>query len=465
MRRTVARRATVESGRRASEDAINERFAGALFAYFDLVSCGWARLPADGWHLEPARWWSVSADAVQEQGRDVRRDPWRLPYSTHRPEWSVRPILTEAQGTKALVMPVVGFARLHGFWILNVRRDRAFSDAELRLLTNLAGQLALTREMMRVETHALPATLVDTVRAVHGDSLRVGQLLDYHVSLLDNVPVAIAVASLWGQIDYANAAMRKFLSVTGVVDPYELGVAEVLERLTRVSPDAVRQVVRDVVSGGAAVRVDARTADGQALGQTYEIVLSRVRLPGEDLETDELSRTALFLTMATHVERDLSALDWRWAAAAAGSGARHVVDLADMVRRAAEDLAVVGATAGPPIVDVRADSTVVVASGEELGEAVTAVLRESMRGAPAGVRLVVDDDRDTVTVTVHISAALPASDVAAVRSAIAGDAPEHLSALVRARDQVAANRGSVEITSSLEEGTALALRLPKPGRS
>jgi len=36
---------------------------------------------------------------------------------------------------------------------------------------------------------------------------------------------------------------------------------------------------------------------------------------------------------------------------------------------------------------------------------------------------------------------------------------------VRARDRVAANRGSVEITSSLEEGTALALRLPKPGRS
>jgi len=465
MRRTVSRRATAEAGRRPSESATDDRFAAALFAYFDVVSCGWARLPPGGWHLELARWWSVDAEDVQEQRRDVRRDPWRLPYSTHRPEWSVRPILQEALGTRALVVPVVGFARLHGFWILNVPRDRSFSDAELRLLGHLTGQLALTRELIRVEPHAPPTTMVDTVRVVHDDALRLGQILDHHVSLLDNLPVAIAVASLWGQLEYANAAMRKFLAVTGVVDPYELGVAEILARLTRVSADAIRQVVRDVVSGGAAVRVDTRTAEGDALGQAYELVLSRVQLPGDELEVDELSRTALFLTMSTHVERDLAALDWRWSAASAGSGARHVVDLAEMVRQATAELAAVGAAEGPPVIEVRADSTVVVASGEDLGGAVADILRESMRGAPAGLRLVVEDDRDSVSVTVHIAATLPASDVAAVRTATAADAPAHLGALVRARDRVAANRGSVEITSSLEEGTALALRLPKPGRS
>lgn len=458
LRRTVARRISVEAPGKDLA-APHDRFVDALRSYFDLESCVWAELPPGKWHLNLVGWWGASADQVHEMRRDVRRDPWRLPYSSHRPEWANRSFLKEELGTKSLVVPLVTFGRLHGFWILNVLRDRVVTEAQIRMLTAITNQLALERERRLVRPEdaddALGSTLVDALHAVHNESLRLGQIHDRHLAVLEHLPVGVLVASLWGQVEYGNLAMRKFLSAAGVDDPEELGLAELLRKLTGVETAAVRDVLREVVAGGAAVKLEARAPDAVA-PRTFEVVLARVRFPQEPGEADEHAPTSLVLTAASRAERDLAALDWRWSAAAAGSGARHVVDVARLVREAATQLAA--------SVEIRSTSAVVVADGDELAEAIRLVLAEATAGAPTGARLIVEDDHDVVTVRVIVAATLPASDVAAVRSASAADAPAHLADLVRARDQVAASRGKLEIESSLEEGTAVALRLPKPGR-
>ena len=458
LRRTVARRISVEAQERDLA-APHDRFVDALRSYFDLESCVWAELPPGKWHLNLVGWWGTSSEQVHELRRDVRRDPWRLPYSSHRPEWANRSFLKDHLGQKSLVVPLVTFGRLHGFWILNVKQDRVVTEAQIRLLTAITNQLALERERRLVRPEeaddALGSTLVDALHAVHNESLRLGQIHDRHLAVLEHLPVGVLVATLWGHVEYGNVSMRKFLAAAGVDAPEELGLAELLRTLTGVDTAAVRDVVRDVVAGGAAVRLEARAPDAVA-PRIFELVLARVRFPLEPGEADEHAPTSLVLTAASRTERDLAALDWRWGAAAQGSGARHVVDVAQLVREAAERAAA--------SVEIRAASTVVVAAGDELADAIRAILAEATAGAPTGARLVVDDDHDVVTVKLMIPATLPAADVNAVRNATAADAPEHLADLVRARDQVAASRGKLEIESSLEEGTAVALRLPKPGR-
>ena len=457
LRRTVARRIGAGS-RDADLAAPHDRFVDALRSYFDLESCVWAELPAGRWHLNLVGWWGASPDQVHEMRRDVRRDPWRLPYSSHRPEWANRSFLKDELGTRSLVVPLVTFGRLHGFWILNVQKDRVVTEAQIRLLGAITNQLALERERRLVRPEdaddALGSTLVDALHAVHNESLRLGQIHDRHLAVLDHLPVGVLVATLWGHVEYGNVAMRRFLSAAGLDAPEDLGLADLLLRLTGVEAAAVRDVVREVVGGGAAVRLAARTADPVA-PRTFELVLARVRFPQEPGEPDEHAPTSLVLTATARAERDLAALDWRWAAAAEGSRARHVVDVAALAREAASRAAA--------SVEIRAASAVVVADGDELGAAIRAVLDEAIAGAPDGARLVVDDDHEVVIVRVIVPATLPAADVAAVRTASAADAPAHLADLIRARDRVAAGRGRLEIESSLEGGTSLALRLPKPG--
>jgi hypothetical protein len=466
LRRTVARRI----GAQRDEDlaAPHDRFVDALRSYFTVESTVWAELPPGRWHLDLAGWWGAGPDAVLERRRDVRRDPWRQPYASHRPEWSNRAFLKD-DSQKTLIVPLVAFGRLHGFWILNVKKDVQISDAQLRLLTALTNQLALERErrLTRPEAEgggvALGSTLVDAVHAVHNESLRLGQIHDRHLAVLEHLPVGVLVASLWGQVEYSNQAMRRFLVGAGMDTPDDLGLVELLQRLTGVDAGAVRDVVRELASGGAAVRLEARVADA-VQAQRYELVLARVRFPQAGSEPDEHAPTSLVLTAASRAERDVAAVDWRWAAVEGGSHARHVVDVAQLVRDTAAQLAAAGHASGPPDIEITAESAVVVASGAELGDAVRAILAEAMRDAPTGARLIVEDDHDVVTVRVVIPTILPAADVQAVRSRRAETAPEHLAALIRARDQVTANHGRVEIDSSLDEGTSVRVQLPKPGR-
>lgn len=467
LKKTVARRVSVEA-REQDLARPQERFVDALRSYFDLESCVWAELPAGRWHLELVGWYGANADQVLERRRDVRRDPWKQPYASHRPEWANRAFLREELGQKTLIVPLVAYGRLHGFWLLNVRKDVVVTDAQIRLLTAITNQLALERErrLARPETggvgETLASTLVDALHAVHSDQLRLGRVHDRHLQVLDHLPQGVLVATLWGYVEYGNHAMRRFLGGAGIDDPEALGLADLLQRLTGVDVAAAREVVRDIASGGAAVRLAARTQPDDGPPQQHELVLSRVRFPVEPGDTDEAAPTSLILTAISRTERDLAAVDWRWSAAAAGSGARHVVDVAQLVRDAVDRLAATHA-GPPPAVELRAASAVVVGSGDELAGAVRAVLEEAMRGAPDGARLVVEDDHDVVAVRVVIPATLPAADVAAVRGASAADAPEHLAELIRARDQVAASRGTLEIESDLERGTEVALRLPKPG--
>ena len=103
---------------------LHDRFAETLRTHVELASCAWAELPAGTWHIEIRRWYGDGRDElVHERRRDVRRDPWRLPYGSHRPEWSNRQFMRDDLELQTLLVPMASFGRLLGFWIVNVRAD------------------------------------------------------------------------------------------------------------------------------------------------------------------------------------------------------------------------------------------------------------------------------------------------------------------------------------------------------
>lgn len=470
--RTLARRAGAEPRWEDRAAAHHERFVDALRACLDVDSAVWAELPPGAFHVELAGWWGVTAADVREQRRDVRRDPWRVPAASLRPEWANRVFLRD-DARRTLIVPLDTYGRLHGFWLVNVRADVTVTPAQLRLVAVMANQLALERDRLterpaapgaHAGDDALASAVVDVVRAARHDAHRLGQVQDRQRAVIEHLPVGVLSATLWGEIEHANAAMRRFLAAAGVDDPRPLGLVDVLVRVTGVPAAAARAVVRELAADGAAVRLETRLDDGPGPGRVVTLVLDRVRQPLDAGEADELAPTSLVLTASDRPARDLAALDWRWAAASAGAGARHVVDVGLLVREAAAELAAAGAAAGPPTVELRAGSTVVITRGDEVAEAVRAILGESLQGGPAGARLVVEDDADVVTIRIVVPATLPASDVAALRGASPGEAPAHLAALVRARELLARSDGRLEIDSDLEHGTRVAIRLPKPGQ-
>lgn len=453
---------------------IHERFAETLRTYLELESCFWAELPAGGWHVELRHWHRCSEEQIVEQRRDVRRDPWRLPYGSHRPEWvSGRPFMNEALDQKTLLVPLASFGRLFGFWVINVRASVHVDDKQLRLIEAVSDDVALALEEYRQQGRSavernhggsLPSALVDAVRTVRHDVLMMGHLHGRTRAALDRLPVGVLIATTWGYIEHCNVAMQRFLAAAGVDAPDQLGVAVLLSRVTGVDEVAVRDVLRELAATSHALRLETRVEAAGAPAQVYELVLTRTRL--SEGAADDPGPSSLVLTATGRDAQPLVALDWRWSGM--GAGARNVVDVAQLVQQTLAELAEAGVWPVAPVVAMRTMSpVVVVAHTQELAEAVRAF--SQLDSGPAQLqaakpRVGIEDSGEDLMIRIdHPSAALPNSDVTALRSASASDAPSHLVALVRARVQIEANRGRVEISSDLARGTTFAIRLLKPG--
>lgn len=446
-------------------DLIQDRFSEALRAHVELSSCAWAELPIGAWHLQIKRWYGdATNDHIYERRRDVRRDPWRLPYGSHRPEWSNRTFMRDDLELDTLLVPVSSFGRLLGFWIVNVPVGVDISDAQLRAIEALSDDAAFALDEQRLERGIgasrrdyLPGALPDAIRAANHDALALARMHVRTHAALERLPVGVLTATSWGFIESCNRAMRRFLEAAGVATPERIAVATMLARVTGVEEAAVRSVLRELFTTGTPLRLETRIGAPGAPPQIYELVLSRSK-------TDD-GPASLVLTASERNERPLVALDWRWSGA--GVGARYVVDMAVVVRDALATLTAEGVWTTPPAVELRAASAVVVARGDELAQAMVAMLgTASGPDASSGRILIEDSDRDIRVLIAQPAVSIPHGDLAAV----ATEQPDalssqlaHLRPLVRARADIESNRGRVEFTSNLADGTIIAIYLPKPG--
>ena len=328
LRRNIKQRlrlgSTVRPG--ATEAEILDRFADALRTYLPATSCLWAALPPGAWHLELERWYGCASEDVLETRRDVRRAPWRLPYGSHKPEWTTRPFLQDKLGQKSLLVPIAAFGRLLGLWVVNLPSLRAVTPEQLRLLETFADDVAITISQQRLEwtsadTQAtgsvVSGALFDAVQAARHDAATLADNQDRTRAALEYLPIGVLSATSWGMIQHCNAAMVKFLERAKIESPERAGMAALLAELGRTSVAAAREMLADVGAGksvrltvvvdeaaAGAAAAGAAAADPDAPRERYDLELSRIEI-GESTAGERVP-TALVLTASRHPDKQPS---------------------------------------------------------------------------------------------------------------------------------------------------------------
>jgi len=456
-----------------SDEEMWRRFATSARIYVDFDSTIVAPLPERAWHVQLAAFVDTRVEEINEPRRDVRRTPYKDAYLLHRPMWAERQFMKDTD-IKSLIAPLVAFDRLLGIWVVNFPREREVSADELDRVRMLADQIAVA-SARRLLSRAAHMNRVDAAGRGTGylvdriDEMRRCALALVHeqaglADLFAELPVGVLVATLWGEVQFVNEAMRRFLAAAELDEPRRIALPAILSRLTRTDAAAVRTTLREVVGAGTSIRAEGRLPSALGPATRFDMVLSR--LGGGELETPDgaapvASMSHFVLTISERPVVTLETADWGW------SGARAPVDLREVVKTAVAELA--GGAELPEralLVETPRQLTKVAMAGERVGDALRAVLRACVERGPADVpgRVVVREDDDAVEVRVLDPATvLTRSDVAAVTAGVHDQfAPDsiarHLSELSRA---VEADGGSLSIDSDLDDGTTIVIRVRK----
>jgi GAF domain-containing protein len=314
LRRNIKQRMRLGSTMRpgATEAEILDRFADALRTHLPTTSCLWAELPPGAWHLKLERWYDCTEQEVLEPRRDVRRDPWRLPYGSHRPEWAGRPFMRENLGQKSLLVPIAAFGRLLGLWVVNMPSLRAVSADQLRLLETFADDVAIAISQRRLEWRSvdpqatrslISGALFDSVQAARHDAATLAHNQDRSRAALEYLPIGVLSATSWGMIEHCNVAMVKFLETAKIESPERAGMAALLAELGRTSVAAAREMLTEVGAGKTVslVVMVEETEGSERHMCRYDLALTRVEI-GEPVPGERVP-TALVLTAARHPDK------------------------------------------------------------------------------------------------------------------------------------------------------------------
>ncbi len=463
-----------ERGTDTDDEALGRRFLHASRTFVDHAGSALLPLAPGRWHVELGPMDGLAAVDVVERRRDVRRDPWRLAYSSQRPAWANRPVLAPERAERTLVVPIVAFTKLLGFWILGVPAGATLGPDALRLVEGLAGQLAITLERRRIERLSarrapgggrLGSRLAREIDEARQNALAVAEAQHELARLVEAMPVGVLTASMWGELEQVNDAMRRLLTACGAEPDRKLGLEPLLTAVVRRPPEVVRELLRRLVIEGGVVRLSTRPTPAAGPHAAVDLILARLA-GGEDG-----AGPRFVLTATTRDERPLAALPWDLASEPDGGGPRLVaVDVGRLVRETVDELQRDRSLRSTRalIVEVPSARSEVLVPDADLRAAVRELLAEALRHGPADVpgRVSIEDHDDVVIVRiVDPAVSLPAGDVARVRAGdLAGGDDDPVHRLARAKARVEAAHGELELESDLDRGTTIVVRLPKPGR-
>lgn len=277
--RWSARRLALGTSGQEHEDfnELWERFARTSRTFTQYESTLLGELADTGWHLEFQLAFGVAADRIRELRRDVRREPYKSAYMLHRPVWSERFMHGELE-QKSLLVPLSSFNRVLGLWVINFRKGVEVPNSTLRMIELLADQLALTMERKRIRQ-------LRDVRGEVRESLLLRPIQETRTSMqffaheqtnlarmFESLPIGVLVATLWGEIEYINSAMRRFLSSSHVDRTKQNSLPELLSALTDASETEVHETVMRLFSGSPFVELSC-PADGD-IDRSYQVTLS-----------------------------------------------------------------------------------------------------------------------------------------------------------------------------------------------
>lgn len=288
--RWSAQRLALGTGQELDGEAfahIWERFARTTRTFTQLESTLLGELAEGHWHLQFDLSFGVAADRIHELRRDVRREPYKDAIMMHRPVWSDHFMHAELE-QKTLLVPLTSFNRVLGVWVLNYRKGVEVSSSALHMIELLAEQLSHTLERRRVRK-------LRSVRGAVRESLLLRPLQEMRTSMqfftneqsnlsrmFESLPVGVLVATLWGEVEYINAAMRSFLTSLHVDSAKQHSLPELLSALTDASEAEVHETVMRLFSGSAFVELSCHPhAD---IEPAYQVTLSS--LSGAPLVAD-----------------------------------------------------------------------------------------------------------------------------------------------------------------------------------
>jgi CHASE2 domain-containing sensor protein len=278
--RWSARRLALGTTGGPEREAFNElweRFARTSRTFTQYESTLLGELSEAGWHLEFHLAFGVAADRIHELRRDVRREPYKSAYMMHRPVWSERFMHGELD-QKSLLVPLSSFNRVLGLWVINFRKGVEVPNSTMRMIDLLAEQLALTMERGRIRQLR---DVRDSVR----ESLLLRPIQETRTSMqffaheqtnlarmFESLPIGVLVATLWGEIEYINSAMRRFLSSLHVDSAKQNSLPDLISALTSASETEVHETVMRLFSGSPFVELSCHS-DGD-MDSSYQVTLS-----------------------------------------------------------------------------------------------------------------------------------------------------------------------------------------------
>lgn len=237
-----------------------ERFARTTRTFTQLESTLLGELPEGHSHLQFELAFGVAADRIHELRRDVRREPYKNAIMMHRPIWSDH-FMHDELDQKTLLVPLTSFNRVLGIWVLNYRKGVEVSSNVLRMIELLAEQLSLTLERRRVRK-------LRSGRGAVRESLLLRPIQEMRTSMqfftheqsnlsrmFESLPVGVLVATLWGEVEYINAAMRGFLAALHVDSAKQHSLPELLAALTDASEAEVHETVMRLFAGSPFVEL------------------------------------------------------------------------------------------------------------------------------------------------------------------------------------------------------------------
>jgi CHASE2 domain-containing sensor protein len=213
--------------------------------YLGATSSIIAELPDGEHHLELRVFGNVDAAQIKERRRDIRRSPYRKAHLTLGPVWHDSYL---SDGRTLIVPLIVRGTQLVGFWMVSFERRSVVTASHMALIKTLAQEIGRALDRERTASPAaqqgLPFEIEDVKRAFAAHGQNQQDLL----TLGEALPFGVFVSTLWGDVRYANNAMKRLCSQRGIdVASADGDLAALLSALTARGTADVHAELRELV--------------------------------------------------------------------------------------------------------------------------------------------------------------------------------------------------------------------------
>jgi CHASE2 domain-containing sensor protein len=182
--------------------------------YLGATSSIIAELPINEHRLELRVLNNVEQTQIKERRFDIRRSPYRKAHLTLGPVWHDDFV---SEGRTLIVPLIIRNTQLIGFWMVTFERRSVVTASHMALIKTLAQEIARALERGRTlapeaKTGGLAMELEDVKRAFQAHGQNQQDLL----TLGEAMPFGVFVSTLWGDVRYANSAMKRLCTQRGI---------------------------------------------------------------------------------------------------------------------------------------------------------------------------------------------------------------------------------------------------------